>query len=112
MGELNTSNMESAIQGTLSEKGKELYGTIFPNGFIPLLSAFTRKANLDGLGITDCYFVSLKGMLESQRTELFSFIAKNQKASKKEVEEYLLPRGYVPVRKEIVSAVSINMRYF
>lgn len=105
--------MRQGARLTLNNKGKELYGHIFPKGQVPCSSfLFTpQKVNLQGVGETEVYFVDLNALTAEQYEQLVIENIKRTKESYGTVYRGIKETG-LPIRAELVALHSCNVLWF
>lgn len=100
--------------GFLNEEGKRLWGSVYPDGKVPLVSIIQELAELDGLsGKRAVYRVPLDSLSSKQFGSIVEVIATKNQVSLGLVRSDLESMGFVPIRAELVSGVgTTNLRMF
>ena len=97
------------MKALLNDEGKKIWGAIFQDGAIPVLSSVSHKASLGGVEEA-IYVVAWDDLTPVQRGEVINQLAEKFKASTQAVEAQILKEG-MPLRAALVSHVSIPARF-
>jgi hypothetical protein len=98
------------MDALLNEEGRKIWGAIFKDGTIPVLSPVSHKASLGGVE-EEIYDVAWDDLTPVQRGQVINQLAQNFKASTQAVENQILMKG-LPLRAKYVSYVPIPGRFF
>ena len=92
----------------LNEEGKKLYGEIFPNGVVPVLSMIPQMAKL-GEGETPerVYIVYIEELTPEQFKAIVDLIAEKFNAPRSAVEADFKKNG-IPLRGTLTSGAGTN----
>ena len=85
----------------LNEEGKKLYGTIFPDGVVPVRSPIPTTMVLGGK-LQRAFFVNLKELSERQVEALIELLSKRFSAPKNVVKKQIEKDG-LPLRANLTS---------
>jgi len=97
----------------LNEEGKELYGSVFPDGIVPVKSMFPQDATLqDQNGIQLVYKVDWEQLSDKQQDALLEVISKKFGVSKKIVKAQFEKDGFVPLRSQYVSGAGTFHKFY
>ncbi len=97
------------MKALLNDEGKKIWGAIFQDGTIPVLSPVSHKASLGGAE-EEIYVVAWDDLTPVQRGQVINQLAEKFKASTQAVEAQILKQG-MPLRAALVSCVPIPL-YF
>lgn len=86
----------------LNEEGKKIYGTIFPDGIVPVVVMIASVAKL-GDKTTRMYTVDLKQLSEKQINQLLELMAKKFHAPKEAIRQQIEKDGFIPLRESLTS---------
>ena len=92
----------------LNEKGKKLYGKIFPDGQVPVLSMVPQMAKLGESETPErVYIIYVPELLEEQFNAIVDLIVEKFKAPRSAVEAEFRKNG-IPLRERFVSGAGTN----
>jgi hypothetical protein len=94
----------------LNQEGKKIWGDIFPDGRIPVLSPQRHHADLGGKR-TFCYMVAWDDLTPCQRGQIINKLADLFHGTTQDVENRILKDG-LPLRADLVGSVAIPRKYF
>ena len=95
----------------LNEEGKRVWGTIFPDGKVPVCSQF-QKANLDGSGSERVVLVQWAALSQEQKDAVLAKISERSGASKEAILKDILRIG-LPLRERYTTGVvAAELRWF
>lgn len=98
------------MKALLNDEGKKIWGYVFPEGCLPVKSVAPFKADV-GKGEMDVYLVDWAALTEAQRDLILDHLKTRFRNTRGVVETEILKSG-LPLRAELVSAVSIDARFF
>lgn len=98
------------MKALLNDEGKKIWGEIFPDGNIPVVSPQRHHAMLEGKREL-VYLVAWNDLTPDQRSLILNHLAKKFKGSTQSVETQILKDG-LPLRASLVACVPIPLRYF
>ena len=92
----------------LNEEGKKLYGKIFPDGQVPVLSMVPQMAKLGESETPErVYMVYVEDLSEEQFKAIVDLIVEKFKAPRSAVEAEFRKNG-IPLRETFVSGAGTN----
>jgi len=92
----------------LNEEGKKLYGEIFPDGQVPVLSMIPQMANLGESETPErVYIVYIEELSSDQFKAIVDLIAEKFKAPRSIIEAEFKNNG-IPLREKLVSGAGTN----
>jgi len=91
----------------LNEKGMKLYGTIFPDGIVPVKVMVPTVVKLRGQPHR-IYKVDLKQLSKEQFNQLLELMSRKFGASKETIRKDLEKDGWIPLRADLVSVSGTN----
>ena len=86
----------------LNEEGKKIYGSVFPDGIVPVKVMFPTQAKLGGK-VTKMFKVDLEQLSETQIEALLTLMSQKFNAPKSAVKQQLDKDGFIPLREELTS---------
>jgi hypothetical protein len=93
---------------TLNEMGKALYGEIFPDGRVPVVSMIPSWAKLGGSKeASKVYIVKVSGLSEQQFSKIVEMVSARFGADREVVEKDFKDHG-IPLREELTSGAGTD----
>jgi hypothetical protein len=99
------------MKALLNAEGKKIWGYVFPDGEVPVKTISPIDAQIEGLGKTPVYLVDWAALVIHEREAILEHLKARFGDSRAAVETEILKSG-LPLRAELVSAVSIDARFF
>jgi hypothetical protein len=94
----------------LNDKGKKLYGFIFLDGVVPVVSMVPSVATIEGKD-ENVYLIYHEEMTDKQVDKMLTMLAKTFNAPKAAVEAEML-RNRIPLRAKYTNGAGTNHRGF
>ncbi len=101
------------MSAILNERGMYLFGDIFPDKMIPVLTPLSGETKLEGVGKSGIYLINLTLLRredEPTYQKLLKKLSDKFKVSIDSLDEECNKHG-LPLRAELVSSVRIDMRF-
>lgn len=101
------------MSAILNERGMCLFGDIFPDKMIPVLTPLSGETKLEGVGEKRIYLVNLNLLRRKDDQAYHKLLKKLSEKFKSPIEalaEEFNKHG-LPLRAELVSSVRIDMRF-
>jgi hypothetical protein len=95
----------------LNDEGNKIWGDVFPDGMVPVLSPISQWAQLEPGKSEKVYMIAWDQLSGVQRAQILNQLAKRFDASVVAVENQILSDG-MPLRACLVNGASIPARYF
>jgi len=87
----------------LNEEGKKLYGGIFPEGQLPVISMIPQLAKLGDLEkVSQVYLIRVGDLTSEQFTKIVDLVVKNLGGSRADIERDFKEHN-IPLRAELTS---------
>ena len=86
----------------LNEEGKKLYGTVFPDGIVPVKVMISSGAKL-GDQKQRIFKVDLKQLSKEQIKQLLELMSAKFHAPKSAIRKQIEKDGYIPLRENLTS---------
>lgn len=99
------------MKALLNDEGKKIWGYVFPGGEVPVTTIMPFTAHIEDLGNVDVYLVDWKDLGIDERNLILDHLMKKFRSSKEDIEKEISRAG-MPLRANLVSAVSIDGRFF
>jgi hypothetical protein len=90
----------------LNEEGMKLFGAVFPDKKVPVLSMISQAANLPG-GDKEVFMVYLEELTDEQKGILLDILVEKFDCSRKELEKDIEKHG-LPLRRELTNGAGTN----
>jgi hypothetical protein len=92
----------------LNEAGKELYGAIFPDGQIPVVSMIPQWAKLGGSEASSkIYLIRVSDLSSEQFSKIVDSVVKNLNGPRTEIEKDFKEYN-IPLREELISGAGTD----
>lgn len=93
----------------LNEEGKKLFGSVFPNGIIPVKVMFPQSATLEGQSdIQRVYKVDWGQLSIEQQNAILEILSKRFGAPKHTIKKQFEKDGFIPLRSQYVSGAGTD----
>lgn len=93
----------------LNEKGKKLYGEVFPDGIVPVKVMFPQGATLGGKNkVQKVYKLDWSQLSDSQKDSLLELLSEKFGAPKKVIRAQFDKDGFIPLRDIYVSGAGTD----
>jgi len=93
----------------LNEEGKKLFGSVFPDGIVPVKVMVPQGATLQGQSsVQQVYKVDWEQLTDQQRDTLLEILSKKFGAPKKAIRAQIEKDGFIPLRSQYVSAAGTD----
>jgi hypothetical protein len=99
------------MKALLNDKGKEMWGQVFPAGTVPIKGACKYKTQIQHLGETSFYLVDWERLSDEERKLVLGQLAKKFNQSNETIVAEILKNG-LPIRASLIRCVSMSNRYF
>jgi len=86
----------------LNEEGKKIYGSIFPDGTVPVLVMIQTEAKL-GNQPQGMFKVDLKQLSKKQLNQLLELMSRKFHAPKEAIRQQIRKDGFIPLRANLTS---------
>ena len=90
----------------LNEEGMKLFGAVFPDKEVPVLSMLWQVVTLP-IGDKEIFKVYLGELTDEQNETLFEILVEKFKASREDVEKHIKEYG-LPLRRELTNGSGTN----
>jgi hypothetical protein len=95
----------------LNDEGKKIWGSVFPDGLVPIKSPIPHQADLGGGASQEpVYIVAWDELTPIQRGQIINNLAVKFRAPPSAVEKQILEKG-MPLRASLINATSIPNRF-
>jgi len=94
----------------LNDEGKKVWGSVFPDGLVPIKSPVPHTGTLDSNGDQPVYLVDWAALTEEQRELILEELARKFRAPRADVENQILEKG-MPLRASLINATSMPLRF-
>lgn len=94
----------------LNEEGKKLYGEIFPNGEVPVVSMIPTVCGIESHP-ERCYMIYHEELSEEQFEKFITEIAERFHVSKEEVKKHISSGKFedrIPIREQFIGGAGTN----
>lgn len=91
----------------LNEEGKKIYGSVFPDGIVPVKLMFPTIAKLGGEA-TKMFKVDLEQLSETQVEQLLTLMSQKFNAPKTAIKQQLDKDGFIPLRENLTSSAGTD----
>ncbi len=103
-------NMKNWVH--LNDKGKELYGEIFPDGIVPVRSFIPQQARLGAeRQVKRIFLVNVDEITEDQFNAIVDSVVKRMRVPRSAVERDFKANG-IPLRAELTSGSGTTQQGF
>jgi hypothetical protein len=93
----------------LNEEGKRLFGSVFPDGIVPVQIMLSQDATLQGQnGIQRVYKVDWEQLSNEQREEILEILSQKFGAPKGTIRSQFEKDGFIPLRAQYVSGAGTD----
>ena len=90
----------------LNEKGMKIFGAVFPDKKVPVLSFLWQTATLP-IGDQEVFIVYLEELTDEQLDILYEILVEKFDAPREEIEKHIKKDG-LPLRRELTSGSGTN----
>jgi len=90
----------------LNEEGMKIFGAVFPDGKVPVLSMLWQVATLP-IGDKEIFKVYLGELTDEQNETLFEILVEKFKAPREDIEKQIKEYGF-PLRRELTNGSGTN----
>jgi len=90
----------------LNEEGKKLYGDIFPDGQVPVLSMIPTWGSIEG-NAERLYLIYHEEMSNEQIDQMLTLLSRKFGADKELIRQEML-KNCIPIREKYVSSAGTN----
>ena len=90
----------------LNEEGMKIFGAVFPDTMVPVLSFLWQVATLP-IGDKEIFMVSLDELTDEQMDLLFEILVEKFDAPREEIEKHIKEDG-LPLRRELTKGSGTN----
>lgn len=86
----------------LNDEGKKIYGSVFPDGTVPVVSMVPTVGKLGGQA-QSMFKVDLKQLSQNQIDALLDLMSRKFHAPRESIKKQLDKDGYIPLRQSLTS---------
>jgi predicted Fe-S protein YdhL (DUF1289 family) len=99
------------MRASLNDEGRRIWGYVFPDGEVPVMTMGPQEASVEGLGKMQMYIVNWNALTDEQKKLIINHL-KERFNSSEEVVKAEIQKSGLPLRAELVSHVAIPGRFF